>query len=61
MRVTICDNCECIVKAKEADYYIIKIYKNEDWKDIRCIELCYECYNKTMFGDIYPKEAAIIK
>jgi len=46
MKATICDNCEGIVKPKQGDFYIIKIYKNEDWKDIKVIELCENCFKK---------------
>jgi len=45
MKATICDNCSYIVKKGE-DFYIIKIYKNEDWKDIKVIELCLSCFSK---------------
>jgi len=46
MKATICDNCQSVVKAKVEDFYIIKIYKNEDWKDIKVVELCTNCFKK---------------
>jgi len=53
MKATICDNCDSVIKAKQDDFYIIKIYRNEDWKDIKVIELCASCFkNMYKMGDL---------